>query len=114
MDYEIRCIDVWSVVKIVFVISLVLGLIVGLFYFLVVISLGSLVSSFGFGEEIDTSSFTQLAGFLGLFMAIFIAILTAIFYSIVSAIAVGLYNLLSRWAGGIQVQLVGPEEKLGD
>ncbi|HHM23805.1 MAG TPA: hypothetical protein ENJ23_02040 [Bacteroidetes bacterium] len=98
---ELKKLDVWSVIKIAFLLSLTLGLVIGFFYFSLLSLIGQIAGTLG-GEEMQLENFG--AG-MGLFIAIFIAIFTALFYTLVSAILAVLYNLFASWAGGIRVKL---------
>src|SRR5574341_46443 len=109
MEYEIKKINTWSAIKISFVVYGVLGFLVGIFYGLFIFSLGSLLGSLA-NEEFGPFSgmFTSAAGgfFFTLIMGFFLAFVMAVVYGIiVTAIIVWLYNLFSKWTGGIKVNL---------
>jgi hypothetical protein len=117
MNYEIKKIDVWSVVKIAFIIYGIFGLIFGLFYAAILTMLGGFLSQFGeFGEFGDmTGLFT---GAVGILMAFFMALFYAVIGAVFTAIFVWLYNILAKLTGGIRFNLetekiatVTPEEK---
>jgi hypothetical protein len=104
MTYEIKRIEVWSVVKISFILYGILGLIFGLFYAVILTMLGGILSQMG-GE------FGQISGFFtgaaGLLMAFFMALFYAVAGAIFSAIFVWIYNVLAKLAGGIRFNLEG-------
>jgi uncharacterized BrkB/YihY/UPF0761 family membrane protein len=104
MTYEIKKIDVWSVVKIAFILYGIFGLIFGLFYALLLTFLGGILSQFG-------GDFGQISGFftgaVGILMAFFIALFYAVIGAIFTAIFVWLYNVLAKLAGGIRFNLEG-------
>ncbi len=109
MEFEIKKINTWSAVKVSFVVYGVLGLIVGIFYGLFIFSLGNLLGSFA-NEELApfTGMFTSFAGgfFFTIIMGFFLAFIMAVVYGvIVTTIIVWLYNLFSKWTGGIKVNL---------
>ena len=105
--HEIRRVDVWSVVKISFVLSLVAGLLMGFFYWFFMMAFMQVIGSLGGASElVDLPVNPAAVGGVGFFMVFFIAILTAVFYSLISAIVAVLYNLVAGWAGGIRVHLV--------
>ena len=104
MTYEIKKIDVWSVVKIAFILYGILGLIFGLFYAMILTMLGGILSQMG-GE------FGQISGFFtgaaGILMAFFMALFYAVVGAIFTAIFVWIYNVLAKLAGGIRFNLEG-------
>jgi hypothetical protein len=103
MTYEIRKIHVWSVMKVAFVIFGVLGLIVGLFYIIFFAFMGRMM------ELAAPQEFGRMAGLfggaLGVIAAFFLAVFYAVFGSLMTAFLVGIYNLLARGFGGIELQL---------
>ncbi len=109
MEFEIKKINTWSAIKISFVVYGVLGFLVGIFYGVFIFSLGSLLGSLA-NEDFGPFSgmFTSPAGgfFFTLIMGFFLAFVMAVVYGvIVTAIIVWLYNLFSKWTGGIKVNL---------
>ncbi len=109
MEFEIKKINTWSAIKISFVVYGVLGFLVGIFYGLFIFSLGSLLGSLA-NEDFGPLSgmFTSPSGgfFFTLIMGFFLAFVMAVVYGvIVTAIIVWLYNLFSKWTGGIKVNL---------
>jgi hypothetical protein len=108
MTYEIKKIEVWSCVKIAFILFGILGLIFGLFYAIMLSLVGGILSQFG-GE------FEQLSGLLtgagGIFTVFLLAIFLALFYAVVgaiiTAIMVWIYNGLAKLTGGIRFHLEG-------
>ncbi len=107
MTYEIKRIDVWSVVRIAFILYGIFGLIFGLFYAVMLTMLGGIISQFGelsgeFGEM--TGVFT---GAVGILMAFFMALFYAVIGAIFTAIFVWLYNVLAKLTGGIRFHLEG-------
>lgn len=117
MTYEIKKIDVWSVVKIAFIINGIFGLIFGLFYAVILTMLGGFLSQFGeFGEFGEMTGF--FTGAVGILMAFFMALFYAVLGAIFTAIFVWLYNVLAKLTGGIRFNLetekvvaVAPAEK---
>lgn len=105
MTYEIKKIDVWSVVKIAFILYGIFGLIFGLFYAVMLTMLGGILSQFGpMGGELGemTGVFT---GAVGILMAFFMALFYAVIGSVFTAIFVWLYNVLAKLTGGIRFNL---------
>ncbi len=117
MTLEIKRLDVWSCVKVGFILSGILGLIIGIFYALLIGFIGSIMGPLA-GTEIEPLR-GFFSGALGIFIAFFMAIFYAVMGAIATAITVWLYNICARWVGGIMVNLEGekgltfgpPEEK---
>jgi hypothetical protein len=120
MTLEIKRLDVWSCVKVGFILFGILGFIIGIFYALMIGFIGSLMGPLG-GTEIEPLR-GFFSGALGIFMAFFMAIFYAVMGAIATAITVWLYNVCAGWVGGIIVNLNGekplkfvpPEEKPPD
>jgi len=109
MEFEIKRINIWSAVKISFVVYGFVGLILGIIYGMLIFSLGGLLGSLG-GEELAPFSgmFSSFVGgfFFTIIMGFFLAFIMAVVYGvIITAVVVWLYNLFSKWTGGIKVNL---------
>ena len=104
--YELKKIDVWSLVKIVSILSFALGLVIGFIYLLMILFISQISSSLmgDFDPEM-----MQIGGFVGFFMVFFIAILTSLFYTVVTAILAVLYNGISGFTGGIRIRMTVAE-----
>jgi len=100
--YELKKIDVWSLVKIVSILSFALGLVIGFIYLLMILLISRLSSTLmgDFDSEV-----MQVGGFVGFFMVFFIAILTSLFYTVVTAVLAVLYNGISGFTGGIRIRM---------
>ena len=107
MTYEIKKIDVWSVVKIAFILYGIFGLIAGLFYAVMLTLLGGIISQLGQlgGEFGDMTGF--FTGAVGIVTAFFMALFYAVIGSIFTAIFIWLYNVLAKLTGGIRFHLEG-------
>jgi len=115
MVYEIRRINIWSVMKIAFVIFAILGLIIGILYFIFFLFVGQVMEM---ATPDEFSGMTGLfSGFLGFFAVFFLAIFYAVFGSLMTALFAGIYNLMARGFGGVEVHLeartTGPESASG-
>ena len=104
MTYEIKKIDVWSCVKIAFILFGILGLIFGIFYAVILSFVGGILSQFG-GEFEQLSGL--LTGAMGIFMAFFLALFYAVVGAIITAIMAWIYNGLAKLTGGIKFHLEG-------
>ena len=102
MTYEIRRIDVWSVVKIAFFLYGIFGLVFGIFYAIILTMLGGILSQFG----PEFGSMQGLTGALGIFMVFFMALFYAVIGAVGTAIFTWIYNLLATGLGGIKLNLV--------
>jgi len=103
MIYQIQKVNVWSVMKISFVIFAVLGLIVGIFYAIFFAFMGQLME-FAAPEEVGRMS-GLFTGIMGIFITFILAIFYAVFGSLMTALFAGLYNLLARGFGGIELHM---------
>jgi len=110
MRYEIKRIDIWSVVKIVFLLSLIGGFLLGVFYAALI---GFITS---FSDTMGGDEFTDALGVFGGVALIFIVIACTIFfagiYTVMAAIGAALYNFFARWAGGIALELNSAEDQI--
>jgi hypothetical protein len=104
MIYHVRKIDVWSVMKVAFVIFGILGVIVGLFYAVFFAFMSQMLADFGGPGELGRMT-GLFSGFMGIFMAFFLAIFYAVIGSLMTALFAGIYNLLARGIGGIELHL---------
>ena len=106
MQYEIKRLDLLSVFKISFLIYLVLGFVIGIFYALILTQMLAVFSSF-----MNDQAFQGIAKLTGpglIFMALVLAVFMAVLWSILTVIAAAIYNLLSGAVGGIKVELQTP------
>jgi uncharacterized protein YacL len=105
MNLELKRIDIWSCIKISFILYGIFGLAIGIFYAILLTFLGGVLSSFG-GK--DFGSFGGLfTGFLGVFVAFFLAIFYAVIGTIFTALFAWLYNVFAKIAGGIKFEFEG-------
>lgn len=102
MLYEIKRIDVWSCVKIAFILFGILGLLVGILYAMMLSALLGFFSQMG-GEFQSLGG--MFSGALSIFMIFFLAIFYAVMGAVVTAIFGWLYNLLARGLGGVKFLL---------
>ena len=100
--YVLRKIPLWPVIRMCFVIFIVIGILIGVFYALLLSSWGFLASSFGDSSLGNPFGILRNLGFI---LIPVIAILYAIFGTIVVAIWVLIYNLIASVVGGIELML---------
>lgn len=110
MTYEWKRCDVWSVMKIAFLICGITGFIFGLFYAILLTMLGGLLEMVGGGEFQEISGL--FSGVFGFFMAFVLAFIYAVTGSILAAILAWLYNFLARLVGGVRITLEPDESDL--
>lgn len=100
MEYEIKRFNIWSMVKIVFIIFLIIGFLISLFYVVILILIQSFAGSLelgGFENELMAISCVA-----GIFIVLFFTIFYAVFVSVFCAFFLGLYNIIAGWLGGIK------------
>ena len=98
MKLELQRIDLWSAIKIVFMLSLILGFILSLFYASLMQFMGLFLNTLG-GENLN--SMIPLGGIMTGMVIVFGTFGIAIIYTILAAIMVILYNFMAGWAGGV-------------
>lgn len=108
MTYEIKKIDVWSVVKIAFILSGIFGLLAGLLYAVLLTLVGGILSQLG-GEF---EAMKGLTGAVSIFMAFFLALFYAVIGAVGAAICTLIYNLLARGLGGVKFYLEQEKAKV--
>ena len=103
MEYEIKRFNIWSVAKIVFIIFLIIGFLVSLFYMAILSVIGNLFQALELdefeGEAIGLSSL------VGIFLIIFLPFFYATITSIFSIFFTGLYNIIAGFVGGIKFNI---------
>jgi hypothetical protein len=100
--FVLKRIPLWPVIRMAFVVFIIIGIVIGVFYALMLSMWGALMSSFtdaGFGEQLG-----MLRG-LGFVLIPVIAILYAVFGTIVVAIWTIVYNLIAAVVGGVELVL---------
>jgi hypothetical protein len=113
MRYELKKIDLWSAIKISFminaIIGLAIGLLIGAFFALIFGVLGNMAPSDS--RDLVNIPLGPLGGFFfGMAYAVIIAVFNGI---IMTSIAVILYNLFSGWLGGIKIEACAVEPEIG-
>jgi hypothetical protein len=104
MNYEIKRFDIWSVIKVCFVIYLILGFFMGLVWVSVVGMIARFAQHFG-GQEIPDLPIKSFGAIGTLFLAVFFSIFYSVFLTFFTAIGVLIFNLVSRLTGGIEVEV---------
>ncbi len=107
--FVLKKIPLWPVIKMAFVVFIIIGIVIGVFYAMMLSMWGALMGSFtdaGFGEQ-----FGMLRG-LGFVLIPIIAIMYAVFGTIVVAIWTVVYNLIAAVVGGIELVLEESDSRL--
>jgi len=102
VKYRVNRIPLWPVTRVAFVILLVIGIIIGLFYGVLISGLGVIMGALGestWGEGLPA------IGNLGFLMIPFIAVLYAVTGTIWILLWVLIYNVVAQVAGGIELEL---------
>ena len=100
--FVLKKIPLWPVLKMAFVVFIIIGIVIGVFYAILLSTWGVLMSSFadaGLGSQVS-----MLRG-LGFILIPVIAIMYAIFGTIVVAIWTIVYNLIAAVVGGVELVL---------
>lgn len=101
MKLELKKISVWAAVKVSFVLHLILGFIMGIFYAIFLLLIASLPMM---GEDIP-STFSAFAGIAAVFLPFLFAFFVGVIYTIIVAISVFAYNLVVKLTGGLEFEL---------
>lgn len=107
MTYEIRRIDVWSVVKIAFILGGIFGLLAGILYAMMLAMIGGLLSQMG-----EFGAMPGLTGAVGMVTIFFMVLFYAVVSAVVTAIFTAIYNLLARGMGGVKFHLESEKAKV--
>jgi hypothetical protein len=108
MTYEIKRVDVWSMVKIAFVLGGIFGLLAGILYAMMLTMIGGFLSQMG-GEF---GSMPGLTGVVGIVTIFFMVLFYAVVSAVVAAIFTWIYNVLARGMGGIKCYLEQEKAKV--
>lgn len=108
MIFELKRIDIWSVVKITFVIFLILGFLFSLLLFALMNMFSGFVDQFG-GSDMYMPESGGAMGIVGLFGSVFSAVFYAVIGSVFVAIGVAVYNLFASALGGFKFYFVEHE-----
>ena len=105
MKYEIRSVDIWSVGRTIFLISLIIHLILGMGILLIILA-GMSVSTDLFDDtEYYDDEMDSFGLPIGLILVIVLSVSASILYSTLYIVFGALYNIISRRLGGIEITL---------
>jgi hypothetical protein len=108
MTYEVKKIDIWSVVKISFILCGIFGLLAGILYAFMLTMVGGILGQMG-GEF---GALRSLTGAFSFIMVIFLALFYAVVGAVAAAVFGWLYNVLARGMGGIRLHLEQEKAKV--
>jgi len=108
MTYEVKRIDVWSVVKIAFILGGIFGLLAGILYAMMLAMIGGFLSQLG-GEF---GAMPGLTGAVGIVTIFFMVLFYAVVGAVITAIFTWIYNLLAKGMGGIRFNLEQEKTKV--
>ena len=106
MRYELKSISIWSYIKVMFFVNLIVGFVLGIFYgFFTGVFISIAAELMFFSED----AFDMQSGFpIALYvvaMGIMFSLGNAVFGTIFGAIIAGFYNLIVRMTGGLEFVL---------
>jgi hypothetical protein len=102
MKLELKRIGVWSIIKISFILNLILGFIIGIFYALLFLFMASLPMTLA--QDESAGMFSAFAGITAIFLPFICAIFCAVFNTLLAAICGLVYNLVVKATGGIELE----------
>ena len=106
MRYELKSISIWSYIKVMFFVNLIVGFVLGIFYGIFSGVFISIAAELMFFSE---DAFDMQSGFpIGLYvvaMGIMFSLGNAVFGTLFGAIIAGFYNLIVRMTGGLEFVL---------
>jgi len=105
MRYELKSIRIWTFLKVAFFINLVMGFLFGILYAMMIPVLSKVAGMIpGFSGELGYLADSSFALML-IVMPISFAIQSALFLTLIGVVAVGIFNLVARIVGGLQLDL---------
>lgn len=103
MRYEIRKVDLWSAIKVAFLISTFYGILFGFFYVFVL----QIVKSYFFthGDFHTLKSISFFTGIMGIFLALMFAFAVAMIGTLTLGMLVWIFNQAAGSSGGLILDL---------
>ncbi len=113
MVYELKKIDLWSALKVCFLISLIGGIIISIIFSIFFMIIFAIPGQFDRYDSFSGSGLNPAA--FGVFGGIIIGVLYGFAFVVINGIitpliTVLLYNLVAAWVGGIKIKLNKIEE----
>jgi hypothetical protein len=104
MKCELKRLGLWSVVKISFVVNLVLGFLLGIFYALFIMMLAFAPMTY-MPRDFDSDFPMAVGGVMMIILPIFMAGIAAVMNTILALIGALVYNLAAKLFGGLECEL---------
>jgi hypothetical protein len=107
MRYELKRVEIWPIIKVVFILSLIFGFFIGIFYALIFSFISRFAAPFqGFGGQ----EFSSFGGIGILFLVLICTVFITVINIFTAAVFTALYNLLATSIGGLVFNLAPKEE----
>ncbi|MBI4530653.1 MAG: DUF3566 domain-containing protein [Candidatus Latescibacteria bacterium] len=104
MRYRIARIDLWSAVKVAFVIFTALALVMGFVWSIILLAIGGVLQRM-VPEGLELMGMMRLPAVLMFFTSILLAPIYGVIATLAVTVAVLLYNTVARWTGGLAMAL---------
>lgn len=113
MHFELKSVNVWTMIKTWFFLNLFIGLAIGIVYaFLSMLTLAAVGDPLLLRAGLDPEFFSS--GMLLFMMPIVFALLHAFFGTVLVAVLSVVYNVTARVIGGLQFEMVPDEDSSGE
>ncbi len=105
MKLEIKAFGIWSLIKVTFFLNLILGFMIGVLTALFLVPMMALMSEMGGFPGMPTQDIQLSFGAMLIVIPVMNSLLYAVFGTILISIMAGLYNLVARLLGGIEINV---------
>jgi hypothetical protein len=108
MRYELKRVEIWPIIKVVFIISLVFGFFIGIFYASIFSFISRLATPF---NGLSGQDFSSFGGVGILFLVLICTVFITVINVITAAVFTAIYNLLATSIGGLVFDLKPQKEE---
>lgn len=105
MKYEIRSVDIWSVGRTIFLISLIIHLILGMGILLIILAVMNVSTDLFDDTEYYDDEMNSFGLPIGLILVVVLSVSASIFYLLLYVAFGAFYNIISGRLGGIEITL---------
>ena len=105
MKYEIRSVDIWSVGRTIFLISLIINLILGMGILLIILAVLNVSTDLFDDTEYYDDEMNSFGLPMGLILVVVLSVSASIFYLLLYVAFGAFYNIISGRLGGIEITL---------
>lgn len=105
MKYEIRSVDIWSVGRTIFLISLIIHLILGMGILLIILAVLNVSTDLFDDTEYYDDKMNSFGLPIGLILVVVLSVSASIFYLLLYVAFGAFYNIISGRLGGIEITL---------